>query len=125
MRDQNVNARAGGHGPKVLQFPIGRSVTQTDSKTGAAAAEGQREDTKSLYDKIASFDFTKKEWSAGATAMLYKHYLVSSLRSQTAKIYTSRSLVLSSEVSSLLRVFCRSSFLSPTGSWFLKQFVIS
>ena len=77
MRDQNVNARAGGHGPKVLQFPIGSSVT-TDSKTGAAAAEGQREDTKSLYDKIARFDFTKKEWSAGATAILYKHYLVSS-----------------------------------------------
>ncbi len=77
MRDQNVNARAEGHGPNVLQFPTRSAVTQTDSNTGVAAADGQKEDTTSLYDKIARFDFTKKEWSAGETAILYRQYLVS------------------------------------------------
>ena len=74
MPDQKTNAGSGGHGPDVLQFPIRSSVKQTENTIGAAA-EAQKENTTSLHKEIARFDFTKKEWSAGEIALLYKQHL--------------------------------------------------
>lgn len=70
MLNQNVNviAYSGAHAPDVLQFPARRS----DERANEKFDNGKQNGLSALYSKVSRFDFTKEDWEAGRTAMLYR-----------------------------------------------------